>query len=133
MRAWKGRSRFYGDDHDALCWLFTIAHRLVIDAYRRGRVHPETAAMSLDDTTAEWMVFSSEAPPEEQAVSREQFRHLWYILHCLPDDKREVLVLRYMLGWKVKEIAQYINKEENTVSVYIRRCLEQIRDEWSLG
>jgi RNA polymerase sigma-70 factor (ECF subfamily) len=54
-------------------------------------------------------------------------------LHRLPDDKREVLVLRYMLGWKVKEIAQYMNKEENTVSVYIHRCLEQIRDEWSLG
>ncbi len=133
MRAWKGRSRFHGDEHDALCWLFTIARRLVIDTHRRRKVHPESVALSLDDVNVEWMVFSSTAPPEEQALSREQLSHLWHVLQSLPDDKREVLVLRYMLGWKVREIAQYINKQENTVSVSIRRCLAQIRDEWSLG
>ena len=133
MRAWKSRSRFYGDDHDALCWLFTIARRLVIDSHRRRKVHSDTAALSLDDVNVEWMVFSSTASTEDQALSHEQFRHLWHVLHHLPDDKREVLVLRYMLGWKVKEIAQYINKEENTVSVFIHRCLVQIRDQWSLG
>jgi RNA polymerase sigma-70 factor (ECF subfamily) len=133
MRAWKSRSRFFGDDHKALCWLFTIARRLIIDAYRRGKVHPETEAFSLDDTASNWIVFSNDTPPEEQATSREQFRHLWNILHRLPEEKRELLVLRYMLGWKVKEIAGYIHKEENTVSVSISRCLEQIRDEWTHG
>jgi RNA polymerase sigma-70 factor, ECF subfamily len=133
FRAWKGRSHFFGDEHAALSWLFTIAHRLVIDAHRRGQVHPENSALSLDDTAFDWVALPSAASPEEQAASREQFRHLWHVLFQLPDDKREVLVLRYMLGWKVKDIAQHINKEENTVSVYIRRCLEQIRDDWSLG
>ncbi len=133
IRAWKGRSHFIGDEHAALSWLFTIAHRLVIDAHRRGIAHPEASALSLDNTSFDWMVFSTAAPPEEQAVSREQFRHLWQILHRLPDDKREVLVMRYMLGWKVKDIAQYLNKDENTVSVYIHRCLDQIREDWSLG
>jgi RNA polymerase sigma-70 factor (ECF subfamily) len=132
MRAWKSRDRFWGDDHDALCWLFTIAHRLVIDAHRRMQVHPEAAGLSLEDAAGEWLVVSAETTPEEQVSSREQFKHLWRILHDLPDDKREVVVLRYMLGWKVKEIAQYLHKEENTVSVYIRRCLEQIRENWTL-
>jgi RNA polymerase sigma factor (sigma-70 family) len=86
----------------------------------------------LDDDALEWLVLSLEAPPEEQVALREQFKHLWSLLHDLPDDKREVVVLRYMLGWKVKEIALYLRKEENTVSVFIRRCLQQIRDEWSL-
>jgi RNA polymerase sigma-70 factor, ECF subfamily len=132
MRAWKGRSRFKGDDHDALCWLFTIAHHLVIDAHRRNKVHPDDTGLSLDESAVEWLVLSPDALPEEQVSSREQFKHLWSLLRNLPDDKREVLVLRYMLGWKVKEIAQYVHKEENTVSVSIRRCLEQIRAEWSL-
>ncbi len=131
MRAWKGRGRFWGDDHDALCWLFTIAHRIVIDTHRRSKVHQASVEMSLDDSAIEWLILSTDATPEEQASSREQFKHLWRLLHSLPDDKREVIVLRYMLGWKVKEIAQYLRKEENTVSVYIRRCLQQIRDEWS--
>lgn len=132
LRAWKARGHFWGDDHDALSWLFTIAHRLVIDDHRRRQVHPEGAGLSLDDSAVEWLVVSADAAPEEQVSSSEQFKHLWRILQALPDNKREVLVLRYMLGWKVKEIAQYLHKEENTVSVYIRRCLEQIRDNWAL-
>ena len=41
IRAWKGRAHFFGDDHDALCWLFTIAHHLVIDAHRQRKAHPD--------------------------------------------------------------------------------------------
>jgi RNA polymerase sigma-70 factor (ECF subfamily) len=132
MHAWKGRGRFLGDDHDALCWLFTIAHHLVIDAHRYTKVHRDSSGLSLDDAAAEWLTLSTDALPEEQVSSREQFKHLWRLLQSLPDEKREVVVLRYMLGWRVKEIAQYIHKEENTVSANIRRCLQQIRDEWSL-
>jgi RNA polymerase sigma-70 factor (ECF subfamily) len=132
MRAWKGRIRFWGDDHDALCWLFTIARRLVIDVHRRKKAHPDKYTVELDDTNINTMFLSTQVTPEEQTSIREQFKHLWQILQNLPDDKREVLVLRYMLGWKVNQIAKYLNKEENTVSVYIRRCLEQIRHDWSV-
>jgi RNA polymerase sigma-70 factor (ECF subfamily) len=127
MRAWKGRGRFLGDDHDALSWLFTIARRLVIDAHRRRKSHPDNTTLRLDDSEFDSIFISSQASPEEHATNREQFKHLWQVLQNLPDDKREMLVLRYMLGWKVKQIAEYLQKEENTVSVYIRRSLEQIR------
>lgn len=130
MRAWKGRGRFFGDDHEALCWLFTIARHLVIDAHRRRKAHPDNSNMILDDTSFDVINISSQVTPEEQATSHEQFKHLWQVLQNLPDDKREMLVLRYMLGWKVKQIAEYMQKEENTISVYIRRCLEQIRHDW---
>jgi RNA polymerase sigma-70 factor (ECF subfamily) len=132
MRAWKGRGRFWGDDHDALSWLFTIARRLVIDAHRRNKAHPYDNSTQLDDIAINSMFLSAQISTEEQISNREQFKHLWQVLQNLPDDKREVLVLRYMLGWKVNQIAKYLNKEENTVSVYIRRCLEQIRHDWSV-
>jgi DNA-binding NarL/FixJ family response regulator len=35
-----------------------------------------------------------------------------------------------MLGWQVKQIAEILDMEENTVSVYIHRSLEQIRRNW---
>lgn len=130
LRAWKGRDRFWGDENDALCWLFTIARRLVIDAHRRKKVHLEDNLDSLDETNLNAVFLSSQIPPEESVSHREQFKHLWFILQNLPDDKREVVVLRYILGWKVNQIAKYLNKEENTTSVYIRRCLEEIRRNW---
>jgi RNA polymerase sigma-70 factor (ECF subfamily) len=132
MRAWKGRERFFGDDHEALCWLFTIARHLVIDAHRRRKTHLDNTDVLLDDASIDAIYISSQVTPEEQAASREQFKRLWQVLQNLPDDKREMLVLRYMLGWKVKQIAEYLQKEENTVSVNIRRCLEQIRQGWSV-
>jgi len=131
VRAWKGRGRFFGDDHEALCWLFTIARHLVIDAHRRRKTHPDNTDVILDDTNIDAQYISVQVTPEEQATRHEQFKRLWQVLQNLPDDKREMLVLRYMLGWKVKQIAEYLQKEENTVSVYIHRCLEQIRQGWS--
>jgi RNA polymerase sigma-70 factor, ECF subfamily len=131
LRAWRSRLRFSGNEHDALCWLFTIARRLVIDAHRHRNAHDEESMILLDETNFQHQAVDPETP-EEQATAREQFKHLWQIMQALPDERREMLVLRYMLGWKVKEIADYLHKEENTVSVYIKRCLAQIRHEWSL-
>ncbi len=130
FRAWRGRERFTGSQHDALCWLFTIARRLVIDAHRHKRVHAADPPVYLDDANADTILPDATDPPEDQAATREQLRQMWKSLQSLPDDKREMLVLRYMLGWKVKEIADYLQKEENTISVYIKRSLERIRDEW---
>ena len=129
-RAWKGRKGFSGDDHDALCWLFTIARNLVIDAHRRRKTHSDETSEHLDDATLDRIFSSSQRSPEDQAAEREQFTRLWKLLQELPDDRREMLVLRYMLGWQVKHIAGYLSMEENTVSVYIRRSLEQLRRDW---
>jgi RNA polymerase sigma-70 factor (ECF subfamily) len=130
IRAWKSRGRFSGDDHDALCWLFTIARHLVIDAHRRRKTHQDDMTIRLDDTNFDGSIISPQVTPEEQASNREQFIHLWKVMQNLTDEKRELLVLRYMLGWRVNEIADYLHKEDNTISVNIRRCLEQIRNDW---
>src|SRR4030065_2868647 len=78
MRAWKGRSGFIGDDHDALCWLFTIARRLVIDAHRRRKSHPDHNFVELDDTNIEAMFPSTQIPVEEQAAIHEQINTLGF-------------------------------------------------------
>jgi RNA polymerase sigma-70 factor (ECF subfamily) len=129
-RAWKSRSKFSGDDHDALCWLFTIARNLVIDAHRKRKIHQNNPFERIDDTLFDDMFSSNTYSPEEQVSNREQFTHLWDILQNQPYERREMLVMRYMLNWQVKEIAEFLDMEDNTVSVYIRRTLEQIRLNW---
>jgi len=129
-RAWKSRNKFSGDEHDALCWLFTIARNLVIDVHRRRKVHLTETLDSIDDTFLDNMFSSTIYSPEDQVSHREQLTHLWKLLLDQPYDRREMLVMRYMLNWQIKEIAKFLEMEENTVSVYIRRTLEQIRQNW---
>src|SRR4030042_5714391 len=64
LRAWKGRSRFWGSDHDALCWLFTIARHLVIDAHRREHAHPDNYLVELDDSDIDALFVINQSPPE---------------------------------------------------------------------
>jgi RNA polymerase sigma-70 factor (ECF subfamily) len=129
-RAWMRRMQFSGDEQDALRWLFTIARHLVIDAYRKKKNHLNDTLEILDDKNLEAIFLSPELSPEDQVARREQFAHLWELLLGLQFDRREMLVLRYILGWQVKQISEFFNMEENTVSVYIHRSLEQIRRNW---
>ena len=130
MRAWKARSKFTGDEHDALCWLFTIARHLVIDSHRHEHSHPESQPESLDNLIMDEIIPLNQGSPEEEYTHKERVEKTLSLVQALPLEKREMLVLRYILGWQVKEIAQYLAREENTVSVYIRRSLAQIRENW---
>lgn len=120
LRAWKARHRFEGDMDSAIGWLIRIAKRLVIDGYRR-MLHA-TRGLSAD--------YQFESTPEQIAIVSEQKRFLFRLLADLPDEQREILVLRYMLGWRVNDIAHHIGATENNVSVIIHRTLSKLRERW---
>ena len=73
---------------------------------------------------------SSDLGPELQSETLEQQRILWDSIQALPEQHREMIVLRYMLGWRVKDIAKQLDINENTVSVNLRRILARIRRDW---
>ena len=133
LRAWKSRHRFQGNDHAAIGWLFTIARNLVIDASRRRKVRGfELDYSDPEDWLDRWLV-SPEGNPEIQVLRQEQFKILWDLIQGLPLDRRELIILRYMLDWPVKNIADHLNMLENTVSVYLRRTLDQLHQAWPGG
>lgn len=124
LKAWTARDTFEGSTDAALGWLLLIAKRLVIDAYRkRERQKTEPGIEDL-------IVAAPDSSPEEQAVTAEQVGILWGMLQELPDDQREMLVLRYLLGWRVNRIAAHFNLAENTVSVMLRRTISRLQREW---
>jgi RNA polymerase sigma-70 factor (ECF subfamily) len=130
LRAWKARERYEGDYQSAIGWLLTIARHLVIDTARRKKVRKYE--LSISDLN-EWQnlfpdLLSDSA--EGQAIRREQLRVLLNQLSTLSTERRELLVLRYILGWQVKQIAAHLGMVENTVSVYLHRTLAQIRESW---
>ena len=123
-RAWKNHQRFNGDEGAALGWLLRIARNLVIDLSRRRNV------WNVDKETLVELLADSQPGPEMDVITREQIAILWGLLSTLPDDTREILVLRYILNWQVKQIASYLDMNENNVSVTIRRALNRLQRDW---
>lgn len=123
-RAWRARRNFQGDADAALGWLMKIARHLVIDDHRRRKARPVTEGDIPDELPL------AEPQPEEAALAGEDQQRLWMLLRALPDEPREILALRYLLGWRVNQIAEYLEIPENTVSVIIHRALERLRQQW---
>ena len=128
IRAWKARHRFKGEEDAALRWLIQIARNLVIDSSRRSKVRG--THQSIEDIGMHVNLHSRDLSPEDQIANQEQYQTLGLLLNNLPYQQREMLVLRYMLGWQVKQIASHLNMAENTVSVYLRRILSRLRKDW---
>jgi RNA polymerase sigma-70 factor (ECF subfamily) len=126
LRAWKSRHRFRGNHKAALGWLIKIARNLVIDSYRRkGR------SGSLIDIENQ-IIPSNDLSPEECFFLQDQIATLWKLLTILSPQQREIIVFRYILGWRVKDIAKQLNKSENNISVSIRRILKHLQNEWPI-
>ncbi|HEX2992802.1 MAG TPA: sigma-70 family RNA polymerase sigma factor [Anaerolineales bacterium] len=121
LRAWKARHGFQGDEASATGWLIRIAKRLVIDRYRRS-------VQAIHNLPADP---PAESTPEQTAVADEQINFLYRLLGELPDEPREILALRYLLGWRVNDIAEYMGATENSVSVTIHRTLSRLRVRWA--
>ena len=125
LRAWTTRHLFSGNEQAALGWLLHIARNLVIDASRRQKVR------TTDDSVELEALPDVNAVPESELLTREQTAILWKMLESLPDETREMLVLRYILGWQVNRIAAHLDTKENTVSVSIHRALSRLKNDWN--
>jgi RNA polymerase sigma-70 factor (ECF subfamily) len=73
---------------------------------------------------------ANEPSLDDQTVDQEHLRILRALVAQLPDSQRELLVLRYLLDWRITHIATHVGMAENTVSVTIRRTLQRLRRTW---
>ena len=116
-------------------WLFTIARNLCIDHLRRqalGR-HPslDEASRGGDDgegpTLGEKTV-DSRADVERVAVGMEIQQRVVVAVEALPDEQREVFLLREVSNLPFKEIAEIVGVPENTVKSRMRYALERLQE-----
>lgn len=120
LRAWKNRRSFSGPSEAAFGWVLTISRHILIDKFRTSSSHlPENElADDLEDRTQN---------TETILLNHELSEHLIEALQILPENKREMILLRYVLGWRVNQIADYLSMPENTISVSLRRSLKQLQ------
>ncbi|MEP7054563.1 MAG: RNA polymerase sigma factor [Actinomycetota bacterium] len=112
---------FTGDEPQFRSWVFTIAHRRIVDSYRRDSRRPVTTAYRPE--TDGRLVASSE-DDALLALSTERVRDR---IADLPPDQRDVLLLRIIGDLTIEQIAEALGKSEGAVKALQRRALLALR------
>jgi RNA polymerase sigma-70 factor (ECF subfamily) len=114
-------------------WLYTIARNLCVDASRRGK-HRKAASLDApigdEDGSASLLdlVPDGGAAVDRQAQSKELRLRLQQAIEALPDEQREIFLLREVADLQFNEIANVIGCPENTVKSRMRYALEKLRE-----
>lgn len=113
-------------------WVFTVARNLCVDNARKERFRKTRSLdgpMGADDerSLGELLPDDNAASPERAADSVRMRPLIDQALSSLPDEQREVFLLREYQGIAFKEIAEVTGVNENTVKSRMRYALEGLR------
>lgn len=114
-------------------WVYTITRNLCIDHLRKRahRKHPSLDASrgeegegpTLGEQTAD-----PRASVEREATGTELKERIARAVDNLPDEQREVFLMREMANLPFKEIAEITGVSENTVKSRMRYALERLQE-----
>lgn len=107
-----------------VAWLFGIARHAASNHHRDRR-----AALSWDLVPEVLRPVSSD-DPESQALRNESLGRLAEIVAALDGDKRELLVLRYVVGLSFAEIAAVVGKREAATRQQVSRLLRTLKEHY---
>ncbi len=120
-KAWENIDRFEWRDLPFQHWLLRVARNVVVDHWRAHRRFPA----SLDGL---YELPSDSLSPEE-VVSRDgEVERVNKALKRLPDDQRDVLILRFIEGYSHADTAQVLKKSVVAVRQIQVRALRALRD-----
>ncbi len=104
-----------------IAWLYRIAHNLVANWYRDNSRRRD---VRLDEAL---MVVEKSAGPEHVAERNDEARALLEVIRTLPDERQQVLILKYVEGLSNAEIAQVMGRSEGAIKSLYHRTLLELR------
>ncbi len=104
-------------------WLYRIAHNRLADHWRAARHRPPAP----DDADARTAAIIDPDTPEHQADAFEQRRRLHRALEALPDEQREVVLLRLEQALSLEAIGEITGAGRETVKSRLRYAMDKLR------
>lgn len=119
MRILKYRKNFKGKGKFTT-WMFSIAHNVKIDNYKKQKVMYTT-----DDISELELIDDQEI--YEDIEKKERIRLLHKAIRQLNDKQREILIMSRYHDLKYSEIAEILNSTENNIKIQIFRAIKNLR------
>src|SRR5215211_9320671 len=119
------RSGRYTEEGKFLPWAMRIAHNLCVDHFRKVKRTP-TIRTGDDQDIFEVLNFADDCA-ETKMIKRQSYNRVKDMLDLLPEDQREVIILRHYGDMSFKEIAAVTNCSINTALGRMRYGLINLR------
>lgn len=116
----------YKDNGRFLSWVIRISHNLVIDHFRKEK---QMNMLSNDQCDADILNNKNftDKTIEENLINNQICQDIRNLIDRLPDDQRQVVLLRHYGGLSFKEIADQTNVSINTALGRMRYALINLR------
>ena len=119
------KSGAYNEEGKFLPWVMRIAHNLVIDHFRKSNRIPTVGNKEDFDI---FQFISDNSPNAESTLVQEQvLKDLQKLIQELPEDQKEVLIMRLYRDMSFKEIAENTNVSINTALGRMRYAIINLR------
>jgi RNA polymerase sigma-70 factor (ECF subfamily) len=126
IRALHHIERYEDRGYPFSAWLYRIAHNLVVNWYR-------------DKDKKEEISLSEQYPPptmagsiEDRIEKEDEKDALLQIIGNLPEDRKELLILKHVEGLTNYEIGKIMDRTEGAIKALYHRTLESLRDDYGL-
>ncbi|WBC17203.1 RNA polymerase subunit sigma-70 [Micromonospora sp. WMMA1998] len=145
LRAWRRRETYAGRS-TVRAWLYRIATNTCLDLLAKRRPQPATGGevpwlQPYPDRLLDELPAGDADEPEAVAVAREtiELAYLVAVQHLAPRP-RAVLILRDVLGWPARDVAELLGDSVNSVNSALQRAragmrahLPAERQDWTGG
>ena len=115
----KGLPGYYSKNVPFKAWLFQIARNLAIDHHRRDNTHPIT---SIEEN-----IPAANNDRDQIIENRLDSNTLKDALVRLNDEQRDVILMRFIEGMPIAQVAAALHKSEDAVKGLQRRALNALR------
>jgi len=120
------KQRRYNEKGRFLGFLFRVAHNLIVDIYRQ-----EQYAQFVNPTDAGYDIFNDkdlcDPSLEDQMTDQQIKQDVRRLIHYLPDNQQEIILMRFYKGMSFKEIADIKNISINTALGRVRYAILNMR------
>ncbi|MHA6252957.1 RNA polymerase sigma factor [Oceanobacillus sp. CAU 1775] len=120
IRAYKKFDSFQGENPKA--WLFTIARNITMDYFRKKK--PITYLLESIP-----ILQATEQTPEQVTLLNESEQQLYRALNKLKRQQRDVIILRKIKEFSIKETASILHWSESKVKVQLHRAMIALKKE----
>lgn len=115
----------YTEEGKFLPWALRIAHNMCVDHFRKVKRSP--SIKTSDDRDIFEVLNFNEASPEQKMMQSQSHDRVRKMIDMLPEDQREVIILRHYADLSFKEIAELTKCSINTALGRMRYGLINMR------